>query len=73
MCVCVRIRLIPLFEEDDCREFDVVIKPVLFQFRMLIFSLTNLLSFIVIDNNIQSPLSSECDVSLSIERLNELA
>lgn len=36
-------------------------------------SLTNLLSFNVIGNNGLSPLGSECNVSLSIEWLNELA
>ena len=68
----VYILLIPLFEQD-CRGFDGVIELVLFQLSIFIFSLTNLLSFNVIDNNIQSPLSSECDMSLSIEQLNELA
>ncbi len=67
------ILLIPLFEQD-CREFDGVIKSVLFLLlSILIFYLTNLLSFNVIDNNIQSPLSSECNMSLSIERLKDLA
>jgi hypothetical protein len=66
------ILLIPLFEQD-CREFDGVIKSVLFRLSLLIFSLTNLLSFNVIDNNIQTPLSSECDMSLSTKQLKDLA
>jgi len=69
----VYILLIPLFEQD-CREFDGVIKSVLFLLlSVLIFYLTNLLSFNVIDNNIQSPLSSEYNMSLLIEWLKDLA